>query len=369
MGSFSIRFALGIAMPLLMSLAVRAAEPPTMPIVEAAAIPAMASSGANCCQPDCGAPGCETNGCQGDCGCGGVHCCCGCGWYGGAEAALLRPYFNNNPAYLAYTLSTASISSAEFSPAYEASPRIWLGYVGQCGLGVRVGYWQYDQSASAPPAAQTGTDVQYSAPGITSAVPAITLGAMQTDVPGDTITVGEHLHMYTLDAEVTQCLQICCWNFVFGGGLRDASVHLGRESVFVQAGNTGPFEDTNIDNNFDGIGPAVFAEFRRPLGCCGFAFVGNVGGSLLYGTKSLRVNDAFPTLPRTQTYDQSEDGCVGVADLSLGIQWNRAISCNTTLFAECLWEGQYWSNMGSSISPSGDSLGLSGFGFAVGIYR
>jgi hypothetical protein len=32
-----------------------------------------------------------------------------------------------------------------------------------------------------------------------------------------------------------------------------------------------------------------------------------------------------------------------------------------------MWENQYWSNTGNTGSMSGDSLGLSGFTFAVGL--
>jgi hypothetical protein len=360
---FLLSSAIGVAMLLMMGISVQAAEPAAMPDFTMA--PPAASSSGNCLPPACGTAGGATGCSQGDC-CGGVHCCCGCGFVGGAEVAFLRPYFNNNAALVGYTLANASVSTTEFAPTYNASPRIWLGYVGECGFGGRISYWEYDQAASAPAGVQSGQDVLYFAPGITSSVPFINLGFMQTEFPGDTLTTSERLHMYTLDAEVTQCLQICCWNFVFGGGLRDASVHIGRESILVPAGAAAPYEDATIDNNFDGIGPTLFTEFRRPFGGCGFAFVGNMRGSLLYGTKSLHVNDVFPTLAQTHTYDQSIDGCLGVAELSLGIEWDRAISCNTTVFAQGLWECQYWDNIGNSISPGGDSLGLSGFTFAVG---
>ena len=360
-----MRSAIGVAILSLIGLSVQADEPQTMP--QPGAAPSAASTGGNSLQPICGPADCATSCGQGDCCCGGVHCGCGCGFYAGAEAAVLRPYFNNNTALLAYTVSTASVSTTDFTPSYAASPRIWRGYSGQCGFGARLTYWDYDQAASSPAGVQSGQNLIYFVPGITSSVPAITLGNMQTDVPGDTLTASEHLHMYTLDVDVTQCLQICCWDFTFGGGLRDASVHISRENTLIPAGTTTPFEDATIDNNFDGVGPTLFAEFRRPFCSCGLSFVGGVRGSLLYGTKSLNVNDVFPTVPRTQTYHQSDDGCLGVVDLCLGIGWDRSIGCNATLFTQCLWEGQFWSNFGNSLGSTSDSLGLSGVGIAVGI--
>jgi hypothetical protein len=364
---FAMQSTFGAMTVLLIGLSVRAAEPANLPDNHVGLFVSSGSGG--CFQPTCESSTCTTCCNQGDCCCGGVHCCCGCGFYGGVEAAILRPSFNNNTALLGYTVSTASISAIDFSSNYNVSPRIWLGYMGPCGFGGRISYWQYDQAANAPPGVQSGTDVVYFAPGITTSIPSVNLGYMQTDLPGDTLSTSEHLHMYTLDAEVTQCLEICCWNVVFGGGLRDASVHVGRENILTPVGATVPYENATIDNNFDGVGPTAFAEFRRPFGGCGFAFVGSVRGSLLYGTKSLYVNDAYPNLMPTHTYQQSVDGCLGVAEFSLGLEWDRNFSGNRTVFAQCLWESQFWSNMGDSISPTGDSLGLTGFGIAVGIAR
>ena len=62
-------------------------------------------------------------------------------------------------------------------------------------------------------------------------------------------------------------------------------------------------------------------------------------------------------------------GCVGVAEISLGIGWYREVCCNTNVFAQCLWENQLWDNMGNSTNITGDNLGLGGVAFAVGLYH
>jgi len=72
---------------------------------------------------------------------------------------------------------------------------------------------------------------------------------------------------------------------------------------------------------------------------------------------------------QTQTFDQTIDGCLGVAELSLGVEWSREVSCNTRLFAQGLWENQIWTNMGNTTSITGDNLGLGGFTLAVGVYH
>jgi len=212
--------------------------------------------------------------CEPNCGCGNLSCCTGCGFFGGAEVAFLKPYFNNNQALSRYTVTPATESVSDFACDYAASPRIWLGCMNSCGFGARVCYWEYDQSTNARTGVQSDTNVFYFAPGIT-------IGSLETDNPGDLLATSERLHMYTVDVEITQCMQICCWDVVFGGGIRDASVHIDRMNAFTPAGGAAPSEVADIGNNFDGIGPTVFAELRRPFGCGGLAFVGNVRGSLL----------------------------------------------------------------------------------------
>jgi hypothetical protein len=313
------------------------------------------------CQPDCsgGTTQAAVGRCQPDCGCCNFRCSTGCGIVGGAEVAFLKPYFNNNSALYRNATTSATIIDGEFITNYNASPRIWLGYE-DCGFGGRIRYWVYDQGADPQVGVQSDDSVTFFAPGIS-------IGSLQTENPGDKISTSEHLHMYTLDAEITQCLQMCCWDVMFGGGLRDASVHIDRTNAYIAAGDTAPSEVATIGNHFDGVGPTVFTELRRPFGCHGLAFAGSLRGSLLYGTKSLRATDA--TAMQTQTFDQTVNGCLGVAELSLGLEWAKDVSRDTSVFAQALWENQIWTNMGNSTGITGDNLGLGGFTFAVGIYR
>jgi len=356
--SLLFRSVISVTISLLAASSLRSAEPAAMP---GNPLPTSVQSGGGpCFQPDGG--GCPTQAgsgcCPSDCCCGGLDCCTGCGLIGGAEVACLRPYFNNNSALIAYTATPASESITEFTGNYNASPRIWLGYMNCCGFGGRLRYWEYDESASQ--SGVQGQNLFYFAPGTT-------IGSLETDVAGDRLSVSERLHMYTLDAEVLQSMQICCWNVIFGGGIRDAAVHIDRENAFTAAGDTNPREVADFGNHFDGVGPTVFSELRRPLGCCGLAFVGSLRGSLLYGTKSLRVTDV--STAQTQTYDQTVDGCLGVAEMSLGLEWDRQISCNSRFFVQGLWENQIWTNMGNSTSITGDNLGLGGFTLGLGVFH
>ena len=129
--------------------------------------------------------------------------------------------------------------------------RIWLGYMNGCGFGGRLRYWEYDQSA-----AESGVQDRNQ----TFFTPGATIGSLETNVPGDMLSVSERLHIYTLDAEVFQSMQICCWNVIFGGGIRDAEVDIDRENSYTPAGDTAPRKVADIGNHFDGIGPTLFTE-------------------------------------------------------------------------------------------------------------
>ena len=60
---------------------------------------------------------------------------------------------------------------------------------------------------------------------------------------------------------------------------------------------------------------------------------------------------------------------MGVAEVSLGLEWDRHISRNTYFFVQGLWENQIWTNTGNSTSITGDNLGLSGFTLALGVFH
>jgi len=387
-----------VAVPLLMAISIRAAQPPTMTNFNT--MGATASGGGPCSPADCGcctadaATSCSaadcgsctaeaaTNCCPVDCGCGHLRFCTTCGFVGGAEVAFLKPSFNNNVALVSGTTTfptdgvgqgvgqvvietnTSTSSATDFTSDYQASPRVWLGYVNSGGFGARVRYWQYDQSMS-----QFGT-VTPNGNGGTNSIYAPTyvgLGSSSvgSSIPGDAVSASQHLHMYTVDAEITQWMQLGLWDITFGGGLRDAGVYIDRVNTFIPGPNS---EDTSysrtLSNHFDGLGPTVFTEFRRPFGDHGLAFVGKVRGSLLYGSKSLATTLTNET--ETDTYTQTAQGCLGVAEISLGMEWSREVFSDTTLFVRSTWENQYWANTGNSVGTT-DSLGLNGFTLAVGL--
>ncbi len=44
-------------------------------------------------------------------------------------------------------VATGTLNLVPFSFDYDLTPRVWLGYFGENGMGVRASYWQYDHNA------------------------------------------------------------------------------------------------------------------------------------------------------------------------------------------------------------------------------
>src|SRR5262249_54263387 len=86
------------------------------------------------------------------------------GLVAGAGLYLIRPYFQNNPAYTVWVEHTRDTVLDPTKPRTEtvaeqadrvsvsshvsAAPLVWLGYVGEDGLGGRVRWWGFRQGTS-----------------------------------------------------------------------------------------------------------------------------------------------------------------------------------------------------------------------------
>ena len=73
------------------------------------------------------------------------------GWDAGAEMLIVRPYLTRDHGiswtdeYDEGDTRYINVSAPQYS--YEASPRIWLGYTGCHGFGLRTRWWSLDQNS------------------------------------------------------------------------------------------------------------------------------------------------------------------------------------------------------------------------------
>jgi len=266
------------------------------------------------------------------------------GFVAGADMVVLRP-FVGDPREIGLDILGAEGTLGFGENDYDISPRLWLGYVSQSGLGVRARWWKFDHDLDAETGEATIEDVLLS-----------TRGA---------------LDMYLVDVEVTQQMQFGLWQANAGGGLRVAGT-----SRYLGVNLFDPEDEASFDltlaNWFDGIGPTLFTEFRRPIGSCGLALVATGRGSVLFGSRHvvLTGTDEFGVLPGTlMSLGEEHDTVLGIAEIQMGAEWAKDLSGGSRLFLNTLWEGQYWASSGGLLNLINNDVGLMGFSVGCGLMR
>jgi hypothetical protein len=259
-----------------------------------------------CCDVGC------CDGC-GDIGCGGT-CGSTCHIYAGAEVSFLKPHLG------ALGFSATGHPDAMILPTfdYEASPRFWIGFEDSSGLGLRAIYWQIDESAR--------MDMWH----------ADDIAGMLDGVYIDGI--GVDLEAETLDLEVTQRGCLGCLELAFAGGVRYGRMQTG---LFVDGEivDLGDFRG-GVATEFEGVGPTLALDARRPLGCYGLSLVGGIRGAWLYGcTDGFLTGDATELIDVTIT---AEDHLMQVYEANLGVEYSCCLSGGCQMSVAAVWESQVW---------------------------
>lgn len=175
-------------------------------------------------------------------------------WYVGLDVPVLKPHTGT----LGFGYGAAH-PEVDITPShdFEISPRIFLGWENADGLGLRARYRTFDADATE----QFAFPANHPLAGV--------LAGTKTWLKADTI-----------DIEATQRGCLGQMQFQVAGGVRYAKMETGV-GAFGTAGAI-PF-DVGIGMEFEGVGPTVAIDLRRPFGSRGFALVGGVRASWLYG--------------------------------------------------------------------------------------
>ncbi len=272
----------------------------------------------------------------------------------GVEATYLSPLTHDDTATIIGALQGSDFLDIE---KFEAAPRIWVGFENECGRGIRASYWQYD--------AEDRFD---------------TLGLLPTTSFTD---ASENMEAYTVDLEYTRRFEHGCWDTLASFGVRTAG--LSRSQVFH---NFDQFAGVNArstnENEFNGTGLTAALEGRRPLGSH-VSFVGNIRGSVLWGTSNVDANSML--VQGGVTADQialvNQDSTMWVVEGQAGLEWSKYLQCfNGMAFARFMFEYQSWNvddpafeltqaAFGSILTTSSlsNDVDFIGFTVAVGISR
>ncbi len=278
------------------------------------------------------------------------------GFYAGFAFVFMKPHAKE--AFQATVVDGSGVfRMVPFSHEYDATPRVWFGYSGEGGLGVRARYWQFDQAIE-PFHSNPMTAAQAHA--VTVIFPA-TISA----TPPNVLNVADELEAQTVDLEGTQAISMTDLSLLIGGGLRYA---LMRQQTDATVTNAGVVEQSlNWHRRFEGVGPSLSAEMERPLGSSGLAIIGAFRGSLLFGNKDLdRVEtNGIGGGPPVVSLDKAKE-VLGIGEIELGLQWTRQLAQGGDLFLRGAYEGQLWSDSGT---PTLGYLGFQGFSVGFGLTR
>jgi len=306
---------------------------------------------------------------------------------GGASLIFFIPRFESNPAFTATTIHLASPGGInattrriqEFSYDFAASPRVWIGVELEDGLGARVRWWNFNESAKtlqeANPPIPLGSPTTVSlissmspllAIMTPSSFPAVT--SVQTQgIPArpDFLQFTNDLSLNVCDFEATfSDLHVGRWSFLASGGVRYA--HVIQRYSAQAVGNVPQVQVSG--ESFDGLGPLLGVEARRTLGIAGLSGYGAMRFAALYGSDkrvSYGLNlGLLPPLALTATDDaSSRQRFLPVFDLELGVEWSHDLG-PAKLLVQLAMLAEAWPT-GSGSSGNGN-MGLFGIAASTG---
>ncbi len=295
----------------------------------------------------------------------------------GVGLYLVQPYFERNPGYTVVFENKergtppefALVDRVDVSHHMQAAPQLWLGYIGENGLGGRGRYWYFRQGTSQSLAfpASTGaslttvfsaTPLGLEAFGDTLFSPPVDPG--QPQPPGTpeptAVTITSKLEVQVGDVEVLQDIQVGSWDFLFAGGIRIARIAQTYNFYNLQPTAT-PLVLRNLlsSSDFNGAGPVLAMESRRSLGGSGLGLYGSGRGALLFGSSQQNVLFGGTRLrnedPNPQIATEHRSRALPVVELEVGLEYGRDVG-RSILFGQIALVGQNWIGAGSASRSS-----------------
>lgn len=319
-----------------------------------------------CCAPQ--APGCCDNGC----GCehqGGI--------IGGVGIYWVQPFFQSNPSYTTTTTTTVGSktsvvqSTVDVNQQMDVAPEIWLGYIGQDGLGARIRWWEFrqgsNQSVNVP--AGTATTLTSLSGGSGTLVGAMNFAGGGQFSYADTTK----LDLQVWDVEALKDVQVGAFDLLFSGGVRFAHLNETLNQYLYQPGfGEAGTEQGFSAGSFTGAGPTLALEARWPFRNSGLALYGKARGSVLFGSAhSTAFSNNTPSVlfgaPVSYTVLANPDRVMSVAEGEIGLELSRQMG-NNRVFGQLGLVGQDWLGVGTASGASaGNDFGFFGVVFRLGI--
>jgi hypothetical protein len=251
-------------------------------------------------------------------------------WEAGAELTLLRLEIGS------LVLHNVIQDDFQVTPTYslDAAFRVWIGRQWESGLGWRVSYWKFEDSAG-----------------------------IQFPAQLENATLTSDLNLYTVDLELTRQATLCGWDILASIGARIGGVDT-DDSVSVGASNG------SINEHFTGAGLTCSVATQQTLGQSCWSVYSGFRGSLLYGVTNFNMSANINQLIDFQGYLSGTvaDQTVAVWQMQLGLKYERPTQFGL-LFGRAGVEAQLWQLPPVVAGIGAQSVGLFGPTFAIGLCR
>jgi len=286
--------------------------------------------------------------------------------YAGYEATFVKPRFDSNVAFTVMEADGASFESftdVQFDYDLEFTPRAFVGWRRQGGVGLRATWWQFDHEAAVaaanPPANGFGAITH----------PEFGSVDISTTIPTDVFSAATNLNAYTIDLEATNESRFGAWDVNVAGGVRYAFV---EQSYLAQLRGDANVLRGSIDfrQSIKGIGPTISLGAYRPIASDAGFFCQARGSALLGDGESAlaAVEDADLANPFATTLVSARDDLLSIGEVQLGFRWQAPYRRDRSFmpFLSIAFEGQVWEGAGSTASEAG-AMGFWGFNTGVGM--
>jgi len=312
---------------------------------------------------------------------------CRSGIMGGGTIYILRPYINDNVAFITTTgigTATPVQTSTDFDWNYHVAPAAWLGWTSPCGVGFRARYFLFDQDSEPLSGALSGdaaaTTVITPPAGLSPLLGAPPRGfqspgvLLQGGEGQDLLTAQSSLKIQTIDAEATFAHEYCGFGGMFSIGGRWLEMRQNYSASLVNIPVAGTSEISTLDggHNFHGGGPTASLMFRWEIGRSGMSIFGLARGSFLIGTSRFstvfteNIVDPVNGNQLNQAINESHEHLViPVGELEGGFEYSRAIG-RTRLFFRGAAVNHTYFDAGTAASRSGN-LSLFGGQASIGV--
>jgi hypothetical protein len=294
--------------------------------------------------------------------CDNPICCCEAprrdGLIAGAGIYLIQPYFQDNLAFVlqrtvgrgAGSPGTRVDDRVDITHHTDVAPLVWLGYLTEEGLGGRARYWYFRQGTN-----QTQMSSPSSGANGVLAFSAAPLGLAL--INGQGINVTSKLEVQVADLEGLNDLHAGNWDILLAAGVRLLRIEQGYNAFIPQSN----LNTLLSGHSFQGAGPTLAMEARRPLGESGLALYGSARGSLVFG--SAHQNASVPGLNESAL--DHRDRTLPIGELEVGVEYGRSVG-HSRVFGQVALVGQDWFGAGNASRSTVNSVpggALTGAGY------